>query len=409
MDFIVRNQKLVLGEDMCLEFPVVRFQNDAAGKKLFLDHVVLLWNCARPVGRSADVAVGRYNAKLVCHSDRKEPPFSVQLLPSHSGPHKSAPPDFLRQNLATHPAWIHLVKLWQSYLATAPSSAFQASNPLVPPAVHASLSSAPWGSPLSQAAMDPRYFQDPRLLSYINPYQPPLPPVAAPASPVDAAAVQAQAQVAAAQAQAQAAASQAQAQLQAQAQAQAQAQVQAQAAGLWSHPTGPVASPGQAARTLVYDTPPQTPQSSTGAPSTQTGDGAPVGEASQPDQAGVAGKRPPSPNLTPSAAKKPAESLDLATLAQKVAQLEAANAMLAEQLNSAFPKLEARLDTSFSEIRAQVAQLETQVPLIQQSGESLVATVSNLSATLTSFQADTEASLAAHRLALDSMTAPSSQ
>ena len=136
----------------------------------------------------------------------QSPPYTVQLLSSSSGPHKSAPPEFLRQNLGTHEAWIHLVKLWQSFLSSAPAPASLGSRSVVPPPVHASLSSASWGSPLSQSALDPRFFQDPRFLSYINPYRPPQPPLDAPASPVDAAAAQVQAQVAAqAQAQAQAA------------------------------------------------------------------------------------------------------------------------------------------------------------------------------------------------------------
>ena len=65
--------------------------------------------------------------------------------------------------------------------------------------------------------------------------------------------------------------------------------------------------------------------------------------------------------------------------------------MLAEQLNTAFPKLEERLDASFSEIRSQVAQLESQVYLLQQSGESLAATVATVSAALASLRADDEA------------------
>ena len=383
VNFILQNQKLVLGEAMCLEFPTLKFENDAAGKKLLVDGVVLFWNCVRPVGRSADVSIGRYGVKLVCHSDKRDPPFVVQLLSSGSGAHPSAPPEFLRQNLATHSSWIKLVKMWQTFLGSAPSAAPGMPSLVVPPPVHASLTAAPWGSPLSQAGMDPRFFQDPRYLSYINPYHPPPSPPGASVSAVDVVTAQAAAQAQAAQAQ-----------------AQALAVAHSQ---LWSqHQQGllpaPASSPAQAARRLEYDTPPHTPQSSSDAAQT----GAAVTPAAV--EAGLGGKRPPSPNLTPSAAKKPADLPDIATLAQKVVALEAANAMLAEQLNTAFPDLEARLDKSFAEIRAQVAQLESQLPALQQSGDTLAASVSTISATLSSFQSDTETTLAAHRLALDAVT-----
>ena len=380
--FILHNQAMVLGEAMCLEFPAqLQFQNDAAGKKLIVDHVVVFWNCpGRRVGHSADVAVGRYSAKLVCHSDRKDPPFVVQLLASPSASHRSAPPDFLSKNLATHPSWIHLVKLWQTFLHSAPPSAAQAPVPVVPPPVHASLSAAPWGSPLSQAAMDPRYFQDSGFLSYVQPYLPPPPPVAAPASPVDAAAAQAAAQAAA------------------HAAARA-AQVAAQ--NLWSQPASSAGlpaspSPGSAARALTYDTPPATPESSSG--------GAPSAQTAAPVDPVQGAKRPPPSALSPAVAKKPADHVDLVALAQKVAQLEAANSTLAEQLNSVFPELEARLDTSFSEVRAQVSHLEAQVAMVQQSGDALSSTVSTLSTNLSAFQSETETVLAAHRLAIDSAT-----
>ena len=82
---------------MCLEFPALMFENDAAaGKKLLVDGVRLFGNCVRPVGRGVHVATGRYGAKLVCHSDKREPPFTVQLLSSGSGPHPPAPHEFLR-------------------------------------------------------------------------------------------------------------------------------------------------------------------------------------------------------------------------------------------------------------------------------------------------------------------------